>query len=281
VLTLSAQEAVRKIKDKPLLAAGIAHSLDEVLIQEKLSGSRQEINPTGFEKIAFWITALAPVFLMIGIIGAYLEFKLQGTMIPGLIAVIAFLIFFTGHYLAGLAGWEVAAVFALGLILVIGELVVHPGTIIPGVAGVMLMLAALLWAMVDRYPGQPLLPTAGMLWIPLRNLGIALMAGVAAIIALAKYLPRTLLYGRFVLGAANPHGPSFSRTAPASPARIHPGDVGIAKSMLRPSGNAVFGGIHTDVVTQGEFVEPNAHIRVLAVEGSRIVVEEIKGTPAA
>jgi len=233
------------------------------------------IEPTGFEKIAFWITAFAPVFLMIGIIGAYLEFKLQGTLIPGIIAAIAFAIFFAGHYIAGLSGWEVAALFVIGLALVISELTLHPGTIIPGVAGVMLMLGALFWAMIDRYPGEPWAPTPGMLWIPLRNLGLAAGAGTAAIWGLARYLPRTSFYHRMVLGAANPGGPSFSKTAVASPVKIHVGDLGVAKSILRPSGNALFGDLHVDVITQGEFVEPNAKIRVLAIEGARIIVEPV------
>ena len=90
-------------------------------------------------------------------------------MIPGTIAAIAFLIFFGGHYLAGLAGWEVVAVFLVGVALVLSELLLHPGTMIPGVTGVMLMIGALLWAMIDRYPGQPFWPTAPMLYVPARK----------------------------------------------------------------------------------------------------------------
>jgi len=275
VLTLSAQEATKRIGNKPLLACAVALSVDDLLAAEKLGGPVRVIEPTGFEKIAFWITALAPLFLMIGIIGAYLEFKLQGTLIPGIIAAIAFTIFFVGHYIAGLSGWEVAALFVIGLVLVISELALHPGTIVPGVTGVMLMLASLFWAMVDRYPGDPLLPASGMLWIPLRNLGLAVAAGIAVIMVLARFLPRTSFYHRMVLGAANPGGPSFSKTAVASPVKLHVGEVGIAKSILRPSGNALFGDLHVDVITQGGFVEPNSKIRILAIEGSRIVVEPL------
>ena len=275
MLTLSSQEAVKPEGGKPLLASGVASSLEELISAAKLSGPVRTIEPTGFEKIAFWITALAPIFLMIGIIGAYLEFKLQGTMVPGIIAAIAFAIFFTGHYIAGLSGWEVAALFAVGLVLVISELALHPGTIIPGVTGVMLMLGALFWAMIDRYPGDPWVPTSGMIWVPLRNLAIAVALGTVVIMVLARYLPRTSLYHRMVLGAANPGGPSFSKTSVDSPVKLHVGETGVAKSILRPSGNAVFGELHVDVITRGEFVEPNAKIRILAIEGARIIVEQV------
>jgi membrane-bound serine protease (ClpP class) len=196
-------------------------------------------------------------------------------MIPGFVAAIAFMIFFAGHYIAGLAGWEVVALFVLGLLLVISELALHPGTIIPGVTGVMLMLGSLLWAMIDRYPDEPWIPTPGMLRLPLWNLGIAVIVGIISIVVLARFLPRTSLYHRFVLGASNPSGPSFSTTAVTSPSRLTVGEAGIARSMLRPSGNAEFNGIHVDVVTQGEFVPAQSKIRVLAIEGSRIIVEEI------
>lgn len=274
VLTFSAQEATRVTGGKPLLAAGVASSLDDLVKKANLTGPFHTVEPTGFEKLAFWITALAPIFLLIGIVGAYLEFKLQGTMIPGVIATIAFLIFFTGHYIAGLSGWEVAAVFFVGLAMVVSELVLHPGTIIPGVAGVMLMLGALVWAMIDRYPGEPFLPTGDMLFVPLRNLGIALLIAVFVIASLAKYLPHTTMYKRFVLGTSNPSGPSFSTASVTSPTKVHVGAEGVAKSMLRPTGNAEFSGdMVVDVVTRGEFVEPGTRIRVIEIEGSRIVVE--------
>ena len=43
-----------------------------------LKGNVVTIDPTGFERLAFWITALAPLLLLVGIIGAYLEFKIPG-----------------------------------------------------------------------------------------------------------------------------------------------------------------------------------------------------------
>jgi membrane-bound serine protease (ClpP class) len=275
LLTLSAQEAVKAIGGKPMLAAGIAASVEEVAQKSGLVIRR--IEPSGFERLAFWVTELAPLFLVIGILGAYLEFKMHGTFIPGGIAVVAFLIFFLGHYLAGLAGWEVFALFAVGIALVLGELLVHPGTIVPGVAGMMLVLGTLLWAMIDRYPSQSFFPTAAMLVTPLLTFATAI--GIAAILIgiLARYLPKTSLYNRLVLSTANARGPSFSTSGLlASPQKLRVGTEGIAQTVLRPSGNAAFGDVMLDVVTRGEFITPGTPLRVLAVEGSRIVVEELK-----
>src|SRR5207237_10895253 len=84
-----------------------------------LPGRVVQLRPTGFEQLAFWITALAPLLLLGGIVGAYLEFKIPGASLPGIISAICFALFFLGHYLAGLAGWEVVALFVLGVALVI------------------------------------------------------------------------------------------------------------------------------------------------------------------
>src|SRR6266566_5370340 len=76
LLTLSAQEATEKINGKPLLADGIAASIVDLTQKAGLKGNIVALNPSGFEQLAFWITALAPLLLLGGIIGAYLEFKI-------------------------------------------------------------------------------------------------------------------------------------------------------------------------------------------------------------
>lgn len=272
LLTLSAPEAARLYDGKPLLAAGIADSLEEMLKLAGLTGAVQTIKPTGFEHVAFWITAFAPLFLLGGILGAYLEFKTPGFGLPGIISIVCFVIFFTGHYLAGLAGWEVAALFVIGLLLVIGELVIHPGTLLPGIAGALLIVGTLIWAMIDRYPGEPLLPTSAMLVRPMINLGIAGLLALLLAWWLAKYLPRTRLYGRIVL-LSTVHG-SPTVTAGSSAGPLQPGQSGTARSMLRPAGKAEIAGHMVDVITQGDFIDPGSAVRVVAVDGMRVVVEK-------
>src|SRR2546430_1875086 len=115
LLTLNAQEATEKINGKPLLADGIADSIVDLIQKSGLKGKAVSLGPTGFEQLAFWITALAPLLLLGGIIGAYLEFKIPGASLPGIISAICFALFFLGHYLAGLAGWVVVGLFVLGM----------------------------------------------------------------------------------------------------------------------------------------------------------------------
>lgn len=201
LLTLNAKAATRVVDGKPLFAKGIAKSLEDVARQAQMHGSLTTIEPLPSEHLAFFLTELAPLFLLAGIICAYLEFKMPGTFIPATISVICFLIFFTGQYVAGLAGWGVIIVFFIGVLLLLGEVFIHPGTIVPGAIGVVLILGSLLWAMVDHYPNQPLIPTIGMLSYPVLKLAIILAVSLIVIAVLGKFLPHSSIFDRFVLNA--------------------------------------------------------------------------------
>jgi len=278
VLSLNAQEATERINGKPLLAEGVADSVSDLIKKAGLKGNEVTIEPTGFEQIAFWITALAPLLLLGGILGAYLEFKIPGVTWPGIISAICFALFFLGHYLAGLAGWEVVALFILGMVLVLIEILFFAhSTIVFGVVGVFLMLASLLWTMIDRYPGQNFFPTGKMLAMPLLNMFIAIMGSFIIIALLARYLPRTSIYRRFALMDSNPPGPSLAG-APrqfATALALAAGMQGTAVTVLRPSGKARFADHVVDVVTEGEFIAAQTPVTVVQTDGMRVVVKSV------
>jgi membrane-bound serine protease (ClpP class) len=51
--------------------------------------------------------------------------------------------------------------------------------------------------------------------------------------------------------------------------------TGVTITQLRPSGTAFINGKRVDVVTEGALIEQGASIRVVAVEGLRVVVREM------
>jgi membrane-bound serine protease (ClpP class) len=276
VLTLNAQEATERINGKPLLAEGMADSIADLVKKAGLKGNVVTIEPTGFEQIALWITTLAPLLLLLGILGAYLEFKIPGVGWAGIISAICFALFFLGHYVAGLAGWEVVALFVLGVVLVLIEILFFAhSTIVFGVLGVFLMIASLLWTMIDRYPRQPFLPSGKMLAIPLLNMFIAIVGSLIVIALLARYLPRTSLYRRFALIDSNPSGPSLAGVPRqfATALSLTPGMQGTAVTVLRPSGKARFADHVVDVVTEGEFIASQTPVTVIQTDGMRVVVK--------
>ena len=275
LLTLSAQEATRDIGGKPLLASGIAADLPVLAGLCGLDAARiVRFDPSGFENVAQWITTLAPLFLLGGIIGAYLEFKAPGFGVAGVISAICFLLFFGGHYIAGLTGLEMPALFVLGILCIFIELIFFPGIVVVALAGAALAVTALFFAMADFYPAQPIQISFEMFRVPMLNLSIAFLASLVLIALLARFLPNIPIFKSLFLSSKSNPGPSIAPivTELGAAADLRVGDTGTALSILRPSGRAKIGDGIFDVMTNGEFLESETPVRVLAITGPNIVV---------
>ena len=59
----------------------------------------------------------------------------------------------------------------------------------------------------------------------------------------------------------------------AKPALLH--CTGVAITQLRPSGAAVFNGKRVDVITEGELIDRGVSVKVIEIEGARVVVREV------
>jgi len=273
LLTLSASEAVREIDGKPVFAKGIVSTVDELIDREKLGRTRIEVRPSGFEHAALWLTRLAPVFLVAGMLGAYLEFKTPGFGLFGVASAVAFLLFFTGHYVAGLTGHGTMLVFFLGVALVMVELFLLPGTLIPGILGLCMMLGSLLVAMIDKYPAENWSFSADMLAIPVLNMAIAFILAAGAALLLARFLPNMPFYKGLVL--QNVAGAAFPNDAsPFSEAKVSLiGHNAKALSPLRPSGKVEIDGSTYDAVSTGDFIEAGDLVRVCGESSGSLLVE--------
>jgi membrane-bound serine protease (ClpP class) len=276
LLTLTNVEAERRYgpDNKPLLSEGTVKDVPALL---KAIGQEnaeiKELKVTLAERVARFIAMLAPLFLIGGLLGIYIEVKTPGFGLPGILGITCLMIFFWGHHIAGLAGMEDLILFGIGVTLLLVELFVLPGFGLVGFAGILCMLVAMLSAMIQRYPGMPWYQISWpQLQVPILKLSISLIgSGIAAFI-LARYLPETTLFKRLVLSTATSRSQGFE-AAHSEETLI--GQEGITISALRPSGAAMIGDRRVDVVTRGEFVERDAPIRIAEVHGQRIIVEPI------
>ena len=50
---------------------------------------------------------------------------------------------------------------------------------------------------------------------------------------------------------------------------------GIATTVLRPTGMAEFDDVKLNVVSEGEYIQPGTRVRIVRVEGSRILVRSV------
>lgn len=277
VLNLNTVRATEIIGGRPVLAKGVAKDLADLVAQEGLAGEVIEAAPLGMEAFAHWVQKLSFVLLIIGLAGAYLEMNSPGFGFPGLVSVCAFSLFFFGNYLAGnLAGYELAVLFALGLLLIAVEVFLFPGTIVAGLAGAVLVIASLGLAMVDRVDLEwkwSGLPSAegwyGLFEGSLYSLVLGMAGALAAILLGMRFLPSTKMGSRLVLAGAVPAGASLEA---AEKAAGLVGLTGEATTDLRPSGKGLFAGKWLDIVSEGEFIAKGRTVRIVKHEGSRIVV---------
>lgn len=97
--------------------------------------------------------------------------------------------------------------------------------------------------------------------------GLALTGGVVACGLAFWLLPRTRLARSMVLeGSAGGRAGDPSLMALA-------GKVGTTVTALRPSGTVDFAGRPVDVVSDGDYIDRGVAVRVILVQGSRVVVE--------
>jgi membrane-bound serine protease (ClpP class) len=278
ILTLDDEQAARLYGEpaKPLLSSGTFESLDTLLVHLGYDpAARRTVQPTGAEKLGSWINAISPILLIIGMAGLYLEFKTPGFGLPGILGISAFVLYFFGGYVAGLAGLEWLAVFVLGVLLVVLELLVFPGTVLLGLGGAFLMLLALLMGMADVYPTVPGLPGLPHVTLPVGDLVIAFLGSVLTIYLLSLWLPRSSLYDKMVSARASGMS-SIKADRVRHQAAL--GKTGIALSTLRPGGKARFGGEIQDAVASTGFIERGQPVRIVAFSGQEAVVEPAAGS---
>ena len=273
ILTLTNVQAEKEYGGEPLLSLGTVENI-EALIQELGFGGAKvvRIEPTGAEQVASWLTAIGPLLLLAGIIGGYIEMKTPGFGIPGIVGVVSFILYFLGGYVAGLSGLEWTVVFIIGLGLFILELFVFPGTLFIGLAGGAMMLAALVMAMVDFYPGMPTIPSFHLLRDSLWNVLISSALALVLMMILSRYLLKTPFYQRMVATSASG---SINDTNVALEQQSRLGAIGTTLSPLRPGGKAQFGETILDVISQGEMIPRSVKVRVIGFSGREPIVESV------
>lgn len=286
VLSLSTTEATEMIDGRPVLAKGVADSLEDIVEMEGLKGEVVTASTLGLEGFAQWVQKFSAILLVIGIAGVYMEVKSPGFALPGAIGLLAFGLYFFGNNMAGkLAGFETAVIFILGIVLICVEIFLFPGLMIPGLVGGMMVIGSLLFAYVDKVDFQwkvseKLPGSVGELFGGgLVTISLALIMSAIVIAVLMQFLPKTKFGRLLVLDEAVPAGASIDGQIMAdSTTREREsflGWEGEAVTDLRPAGKGRFQGKLLDIIADGEYVEKDHLIKIIKHEGSRIVVKKI------
>ena len=283
LLSLTAGEAERFG-----LLTGRAESREELLSKLGITGEITESAPSASDSIISFLTSgpVQAILILLALVMLFLEFQSPGFGIPGVTALISFLIVFGSSALLGRVGSLEIILFLLGLGLLAVEIFVLPGFGVMGISGILLVGISLLLSMQDF-----VIPRFEWEWTLLgRNavvVSIGLVTSILVIALLALMGPKIKLFDRLMLkttisgtsGGPDPDSPAGKKIEAITDddenfAELI-GKTGITNSVLRPSGKAVFDDKTYDVVADGEFIEAGTNVIVRRVFGSRIVVKKV------
>lgn len=218
------------------------------------------------------------LLFFIAIICVYLELHLM-TGILGLISALCLILFFWSKWLGGTADSLEILLFMFGVVCVSMEIFVLPGAGVFGVTGVIAIAASLVMAsqtfniLDEGHNLEEATRTLG-------TLGIALLAVGAVAMTISKYLPQIPFLKHMILtppGAvalADPNRPLL-RPDVATTADPMLGRIGVARTLLRPSGKVEIDGRLVEVITEGGMIPAGRAVEVIQTQGVKIVVREV------
>jgi membrane-bound serine protease (ClpP class) len=207
--------------------------------------------------------------MTIGMLGIIVELRTPGFGLPGALGITSLALFFWGHWLVQLAGWEELLLVGLGLVLLALELFVIPGFGVAGIVGILAFAGGLTLSLIG----------AGTTWDvvvdAVGRVALSALLALAAFAVLMRFLPRLPVGHRLILDTALA---ALTGAAPeAQGDERWLGKRGTTTSPLRPAGVADFEGERVDVVSRGEYIEAGEPIEVVRIDGNRIVVRRVRG----
>lgn len=287
LLSLTAEEAAALYGDpaRPLLSSGTHETLEQMLATKYgPDGYEMKLLEVSWsEELASWLATISPLLMGLGLLCVFVEFKTPGFGIFGVLGGLLLAIVFFGHYTAGLSGHEAALLFVVGLLLVAVEIFLVPGTLVAGLTGAALMLGALVWSMIDVWPGEMPAFDGDTLFTPLLNVVLAVGVAVVGGLALGRFLPKGWFWDKMVLNTSlagasgapvdelDEHGMHESSAPEGGDGLL--GAHGYTISVLRPMGAVEVAGRRHEAKAALGSLERGEAIRVVGRSGRTLIVE--------
>ncbi len=266
LITLTSDEA-----KKYGIADTLVDDIDDLLSAFNLKGAEiKRIDSNWAEGVVSFLNnpIVSSLLIMIGLIGIYTEIKTPGWGLPGTVALISLALFFGSSYILQLASVLEILLFVAGLILLGIEIFVIPGFGVTGILGIVLIVASLFLSLLGA---EPFIDWS-QVSIAIFQLTGALVLSLFIFLILIKYLPKTAVFSKLVLAEEESADKGFV-SYPSDKELI--GKEGIALTDLRPAGSAEFNGERIDVIADWDYIVKGKKIKVIRVEGIKVVVKEI------
>ena len=152
--------------------------------------------------------------------------------------------------------------FIVGTVLLVLEAFM-PGFGVAGISGIVLQVAVVVMTWFNHGP----LAALGMTLVILSIITIAVSMSI-----------RSATNGRLSKSniVLNETESTEAGYRASDDMNVFLGKEGETTTVLRPTGMAEFDGVKLNVVSEGEFIQPGTRVRIVRVEGSRILVHTVE-----
>jgi membrane-bound ClpP family serine protease len=242
----------------------------------------EAIEPSPAETAVRWLNhpLIAGLLIMIGIIAIYAELHTPGFGVAGATALICFALYFLIAFLAREPHLLPVILFLLGIVLLAIEIFVIPGFGIAGISGIILMILGL---MTVRLPREIFTPGRTLEWRmetfsePLMVVFGGFVLGLIGCIIITRFLPEIKWFsGHIVTGPARIESSTESGVSVSNvKTEVAEGDEAVVCTDLRPSGKIEIKGKRLIAVSNGDYINKGARVKVVKVRGNQIIVEEV------
>lgn len=245
-------------------------SLPELLAIYDLAEAKiVEVEITWAERVVRLLThpVVTSLLLSVAAFGMIAEVRTPGWGLGGSLAMLALALFFGSHLIVQLAEWQELLLFAVGLGLLFAEIAFIPGFGIAGIAGFLCMLASVLLTRLPEFDFW----TVDQVSAVVGQFALSLILGIVGSVILLRALPKVAAFRNLVLAGSTSATEGYV-SAPTDQDSDLVGQQGVTVTELRPVGAGMFSGKRLDIIAEGEFIDAETAVVIVAARGSRIVV---------
>ncbi len=227
--------------------------------------------------------AVSSLLFMVMLIAIYMELSTAGFGLAGAVALIAlFLVLLSSFALEAIHILE-PILLVFGLVLVGLEVFFFPTLGIFGVIGALFMVMGLAGMMLPglgsiSYDGEGLNAAGEYVLNRITWLSGAFLVAIAVMALLSRYMwPRLGIAKALVLSEDMRSKASVEGNLPPSPLSALP-EIGVSATViaaLRPAGKVEVNGIEYDALSTGGFILEGTKVRIVRIEGAKVVAEEL------
>lgn len=265
LITLTTELAI-----KYRMADGHTESFEDLLDTLGLSAAPVRVeNESWSENLVRFLTnpIVASLLTTFGFLGILFELQSPGWGIPGTVGIVCLALSLGASYLAKLASMTDLLFVLVGVALLLAEVFVIPGFGIAGILGILFVIGGMFAFLI------PDVPVGGEIYsMALVGVTIGIVGGIIGLVLLFRIMTRTRFWQKITSPGIQSHAEGYDTSIGLE---MLVGTLGQAVTDLRPSGWITAGDRRIFVVSEGDFVDEGSPVKILQVEGNRVVVRKI------